>query len=292
MMMNLRQMEIFRAIMLTGSISAAAKLLHVSQPAVSRLIAYTEQRIGLVLFKRIKGRLYPTPEADRLFIEIRTLFQSVERVNEVAEDLVEQRIGHLRIACSSNLGQSLLPKAIKAFSDKHPLPHIIMHTSAPQVMLQELLSQQVELGVAFLPISHPNLESVRLYENRIIAILPKGHKLSEKPVLQIADFLGESLIGYCSDIPFGGLVRQMFDNARQLSCAKIEVQQVHVACALVEAGLGVALVDEQTVANSNWTNLVARPIEPAMSAPVHVFWRLYTPLSRNAQTFIEILRNI
>lgn len=131
MMMNLRQMEIFRAIMLTGSISAAAKLLHVSQPAVSRLIAYTEQRIGLVLFKRIKGRLYPTPEADRLFIEIRTLFQSVERVNEVAEDLVEQRIGHLRIACSSNLGQSLLPKAIKTFSDKHPLPHIIMHTSAP-----------------------------------------------------------------------------------------------------------------------------------------------------------------
>ncbi|CAJ3076526.1 LysR family transcriptional regulator [Burkholderia pseudomallei] len=63
MRLNLRQIEVFRAIMLTGSISGAAKLLHVSQPAVSRLISYAEQRLGLALFERIKGRLYPTPEA-------------------------------------------------------------------------------------------------------------------------------------------------------------------------------------------------------------------------------------
>ncbi|NOJ99318.1 LysR family transcriptional regulator, partial [Corallococcus coralloides] len=69
MRLNLKQIEVFRAIMLTGSISGAAKLLHVSQPAVSRLIGYTEQRLGLSLFERIKGRLYPTPEARHLFIE-------------------------------------------------------------------------------------------------------------------------------------------------------------------------------------------------------------------------------
>lgn len=63
MRINLRQIEVFRAIMMTGSISGAAKLLNVSQPAISRLISYTETRVGLVLFERIKGRLYPTPEA-------------------------------------------------------------------------------------------------------------------------------------------------------------------------------------------------------------------------------------
>lgn len=86
MKLNLRQIEVFRAIMLSGSISGASKLLFVSQPAVSRLIAYTEQRLGLMLFERIKGRLYPTPEARRLFVEVTALYQNVQRVNEVADN--------------------------------------------------------------------------------------------------------------------------------------------------------------------------------------------------------------
>ena len=61
MKINLRQIEVFRAIMLTHSMSGAAKALHVSQPAISRLVSHTEQRLGLKLFERIKGRLYPTP---------------------------------------------------------------------------------------------------------------------------------------------------------------------------------------------------------------------------------------
>ena len=89
MKLNLRQIEVFRAIMLSGSISGASKLLFVSQPAVSRLIAYTEQRLGLMLFQRIKGRLYPTPEARRLFVEVTALYQNVQRVNEVADNLAE-----------------------------------------------------------------------------------------------------------------------------------------------------------------------------------------------------------
>jgi DNA-binding transcriptional LysR family regulator len=110
--LNLRQIEVFRATMLTGSISGAAKLLHVSQPAVSRLISTTEQRLGLLFFQRIKGRLYPTPEAQRLFQAVDVVYQGVERVNEVAEDLVGNRMGHLRIACNPSLGQLLIPHAV------------------------------------------------------------------------------------------------------------------------------------------------------------------------------------
>ena len=118
MKLNLRQIEVFRAIMLSGSISGASKLLYVSQPAVSRLIAYTEQRLGLQLFERIKGRLYPTPEARRLFEEVSTLYQSVQRVNEVAENLAHNREGHIRIACSPSIGQSLMPLAVAHFTQR------------------------------------------------------------------------------------------------------------------------------------------------------------------------------
>src|SRR3954471_3643596 len=87
---NLRQIEVFRAVMVAQSISGAAKALHVSQPAVSRLISYTEQRVRLTLFERIKDRLYPTPEARRLFEEVGAVYNSVQRVNQVAEELITQ----------------------------------------------------------------------------------------------------------------------------------------------------------------------------------------------------------
>lgn len=77
MKMNLRQIEVFRAVMLTGSISGASKLLFVSQPAISRLMAHTEQRLGLTLFVRTKGRLHPTPEARRLPGEVNAVYEGV-----------------------------------------------------------------------------------------------------------------------------------------------------------------------------------------------------------------------
>ena len=87
MALNLRQIEVFRAIMITGSISGAARFLSVSQPAISRLLAYTEDRLALRLFERVRGRVQPTPEAKRLFREVEHIHEGVTRVNELAEEL-------------------------------------------------------------------------------------------------------------------------------------------------------------------------------------------------------------
>ncbi|KAG1252851.1 hypothetical protein G6F65_017734 [Rhizopus arrhizus] len=195
--------------MLSGSISGASKLLFVSQPAVSRLIAYTEQRLGLMLFQRIKGRLYPTPEARRLFVEVTALYQNVQRVNEVADNLAENREGQLRLSCSPSLGQSLLPRAIAQFRRQFPEVRIVLQTLIPSVMLQSLLTQQVELGVAYMPVDHPSLAWQPLYENRIVAVLPKGHALAGRKQVTVKDLVDEPLIGYSADIPFGMLINKL-----------------------------------------------------------------------------------
>ena len=96
--MNLRQIEVFRAVMLAGSVSGAAQLLHVSQPAVSRLISYTESCLGFALFQRLRGRLHPTPEAHKLFSEVEVLYQGVQRINGLAGDMANQADGVLRVA--------------------------------------------------------------------------------------------------------------------------------------------------------------------------------------------------
>lgn len=292
MKLNLRQIEVFRAIMLSGSISGASKLLFVSQPAVSRLIAYTEQRLGLMLFQRIKGRLYPTPEARRLFVEVTALYQNVQRVNEVADNLAENREGQLRLSCSPSLGQSLLPRAIAQFRRQFPEVRIVLQTLIPSVMLQSLLTQQVELGVAYMPVDHPSLAWQPLYENRIVAVLPKGHALAGRKQVTVKDLVDEPLIGYSADIPFGMLINKLFGGGDAQPEPRIEVQQAHVACALVQAGAGVALVDEITVAGPIWSDVVTVPIVGTVNAPVNVFHLQLQPLSRLAQAFIQVLHTM
>lgn len=278
--------------MLTGSISGAAKLLHVSQPAVSRLISYTEQRLGLSLFERIKGRLYPTPEARRLFTEVNVVYQGVQRVNEVADDLIENRMGHLRIACSPNLGQSLIPRAIALFYERFPDVRIILHTLLPNILLQAVLTQQVDMGIAFMQETHPNVQIRPIHENRIVAALPVGHPLAQRDTLHVRDLVDQPFIGYGSDIPFGQLVRKMFVDADCTLRIKTEVQQAHVACALVQAGVGIALIDELTIGGPAWSNMVVRPVEPAVAAPVSVIHAMLEPLSRTAQAFIATLETL
>ncbi|SFC77553.1 DNA-binding transcriptional regulator, LysR family [Polaromonas sp. OV174] len=292
MKLNLRQIEVFRAIMLSGSISGAAKLLHVSQPAVSRLISYTEQRLGLSLFARIKGRLYPTPEARRLFEEVGALYQSVQRVNEVAENLAENRVGKLRIACSPSLGLSLMPRAIAAFGQRYPEVRIVLNTLIPTMMLQALLTQQIEFGVAYMPVIHPSLEARLLYENRIVAVLPDSHPLASRTSISPHDLINEPLIGYSNDIPLEQLVRQLFAGEEMQPTPKIEVQQAHVACAMVQAGVGVALVDEITVRGPIWSNVVVVPVDASVSAPINVFHVMLEPQSRLAQEFIALLETL
>jgi len=289
MKMNLRQIEVFRAVMLTGSISAASKLLYVSQPAISRLMSHTEQRLGLELFRRVKGRLYPTPEARRLLGEVNAVYEGIERVNEIAEDLATNRTGSLRISCSPNLGQTVLPRAIASFRAVHPAVRIVVRTQIPGNMLRALLSGQAELAVSNMPLTHPNLESRLLVKNPMVALVPAGHRLSGRSYVRPAELAGEPLIGYGADVPFGLLVREMFGSDSDDIDMRIEVEQAHVARALAQAGAGIALVDAVTVFGQDWPNIVAIPIRTKVNASVQIFNVQSEPLSRLSLEFAEVL---
>lgn len=278
--------------MLTGSISGAAKLLDVSQPAVSRLISTTEQRLGLVFFQRIKGRLYPTPEAQRLFQAVDVVYQGVERVNEVAEDLVENRMGHLRIACNPSLGQLLIPQAVKRFYERVPDVRISVHTFLPSVLLQSVLTQQVELGVSISQEAHPNIQVLPLYENPLVVALPAQHPLTAKKSIHVRDILQEPFVGYGADTSIGRLVRKMFLEEGITLHAKVEVQQVHVACAFVQAGIGISIIDSLSARSPIWPDMVIRPLKPQASAPVSVIHGIFSPPSRLAQEFLATLEEL
>jgi len=289
MKMNLRQIEVFRAVMLTGSISGASKLLYVSQPAISRLMSHTEQRLGLELFRRTKGRLYPTPEARRLLGEVNVVYEGIERVNEIAEDLAANRTGSLRITCSPNLGQTVLPRAIASFRAAHPAVRVVVRTQIPGNMLRALLSGQVDLAVSNMPLAHPNLEARLLVKNAIVALVPVGHRLATRNWVRPAELIGEDLIGYGPDVPFGLLVHEMFGNEGNQPDMRVQVEQAHVARALAQAGAGIALVDAMTVFGQSWPNIVAVPVRTKVNASVQIFHVQTEPLSRLSLEFVDTL---
>ena len=290
--MNLRQIEVFRAIMLTGGISDAARSLNVSQPNVSRLIRHTEDRLGIKLFERIKGRLYPTAEALTLHEEVEKAYSGIRLVREMAQDLALSRIGRLRLVCSPSLGLALIPNAITAFRAARPGLRIGLEILPQAALLERVLTHQADLGISMFPSDHPNLEVETLCRGRLVCVLPAGHVLAEKRVVTPADIAGQALISYDRDTPQGQLIDQAFASERVPRDIAVEVRFGHTACALVQAGAGVALVDEFSVTGGTFPELTVRPFRPEKWFDLSIVRDRLRPLSRAAEGFGTALRQI
>jgi len=290
MQLNLRQIEVFRAVMTAGSISGAAKLLYVSQPAVSRLLSHTEQRLGFGLFERVKGRLYPTPEARQLFKEVEAVYDGVRRVEELANELAEKRSGILHLVSSPSIGHMLIPMAITAFHQTHPEVKVTFQPLTVVPLTQMLLEHRADLGAVILPSQHPNLSSEPIGQGDLVVIFPYSHPLASRSMLTIEDLLPYSLVSYRSETPFGTLVEQMFQEAGYARRVAIEVSSPHNACSLVKAGGGIAIVDEFS-AHSAAGDFVVRPIAHTKTLAIHLVQSRFEPLSQLAQDFAHVLRD-
>jgi len=292
MQINLRQVEVFRAIMVTGTVSGAAKLLCVSQPGVSRMISHTEKRIGIKLFERIKGRLYPTPEARRLFVEVKAVYQGIQRINDVANDLVEKTSGSLQLITSPSMGETLIPIALARFRAKFPQVRVSLITESSAPLVQRLLTQQSAIGVAMFSLDHPNILQRRLFEDHLVVVLPENHPLAAHATVDVHDLSTEPLIGYAPDTPMGTLIQQLFESANLLVRPSIEVRLTHIACALVQAGLGIAIADEVAVYGQIWPGVVTRPLTPHIPMDINLLYSKYEPLSQIARDFIDVLMQL
>ncbi|MDB5913310.1 MAG: transcriptional regulator, LysR family-like protein, partial [Ramlibacter sp.] len=146
--LNLRQIEVFRAIMLAGSVSGAGRMLHVSQPAISRMLSLTEDRLGFKLFERQRTRLFPTPEARRLFIEVEGLYEGMERVNDLARNLARSGSGSLRIVASASYGERLIPMTLQRLVQRNPGAQLSFRNVTYDELAARFLTGDADIGVS------------------------------------------------------------------------------------------------------------------------------------------------
>jgi DNA-binding transcriptional LysR family regulator len=198
----------------------------------------------------------------------------------------------LRIACSPSLAYALMPMAIASFAQRHPNVKVTLESILAEPLADAVLTQRVDLAVAIVPLQHPRIQTHRLFRNRIVAVLPPGHPLAARKRLRVTDLRNERVIGYSPETPLAHAIGRLYDGARLAPRWVAEVKQTHIACAMAQQGLGIALVDEQAQLGGAWPALQMRELTPTIDLQVRLGYSRYEPLSAIVQDFIEELKSL
>jgi len=287
--MNARQLEIFRAIMREGTITAAANALAVSQPAISKVLLHLESQLGYALFDRIGGRLVPTMEAHLLYADVDRVFRQMEALKSLARDVGANKIGLLRIGVTLSLAYSVLPSVLAAFRIRHPEVKIHLHTLPKREIAEALQLGDIDLAVTLSPILAPTVRVETLSEVPVVAILPKDDALAAERFITPALLDGRSLISYSSHAEIGAALDGVFAAAGRTRDVAIQIASSVGALPLVREGVGIALVDGLSIWHS-FEGIIARPFLPKVTTNVSLSINEARPESRFSQPFVACLR--
>jgi DNA-binding transcriptional LysR family regulator len=289
--MNARQLEIFRAIMRDGTLTAAANSLGISQPAASKFLHHLEDQLGYTLFDRIGGRLVPTMEANLLFADADRVFREIEALKSLARDIGAQKIGLLRLGISLAVTYSVLPKALLRFRARHPEVKVHLHALPKREIAEALLLGDIDLAVTLSVIDAPTVRSEILSDVPIVAVMRADDPLGSKASIGPADLENLPLISYGAHSEIGAAMDAAFASCGRRREVAIQIASSVGAVPLVREGLGIALVDG-LVAWHGFEGLVARPFEPQIAMQMVAATNDARPASRFVRPFLATLRAV
>jgi len=287
--MNARQIEVFRAVMRQGSITAAAEALNVSQPAVSKVLRHFESQIGYRLFERVGGRLVATAEAHLLFRDADRIFREIEVLKNFSNRIRDKRLGLLRIAASAPPTFALLPAAISRFRRRNPGTRLVLRTLPAEEVSERLLIGDIDLSITMTAILQPNVRSETIGHAEFVVLMHRDSPLAALDVVRPEDLADQSLISYGSTPAVGRMLDQQFEKCGLKRDVHIEVMLSISAAPLVAQGLGVALVDGLVPWQDLWPLLV-RPFRPRSLFDIYLGTNIILPQSRFIREFTRDLQ--
>jgi DNA-binding transcriptional LysR family regulator len=278
--MNFRQLETFRAVMVSGSASRASELLGITQPAVSRSIAELEETVGFALFDRVRGRLVPTPEGQLFFKDVAASFSGMDRLRSTAARIRDFGSGSLRVASLAALGSTLVPRAIRAFRKIQPNVAITLQVQLSSSVRELVANQHFDIGLAADEVDLSGVEHRTFQSSRAVCAIPPKHRLAKKEVIRPEDLDGEPFIALSPE----DRTRARFAAALEAAGSKpqivVETPFSATVCALALEGVGVGLVSPPSTDGFAERGLVFRKLEPAIYFNTYLLFR---PDSQRAQ---------
>jgi DNA-binding transcriptional LysR family regulator len=282
--MRLRHIEVFHAIMQVGTISGAAQVLHISQPAVTKVLQHAELHLGMQLFERVRGKLYPRPEAHRLFIETEKLNRDLQGIRRLAASLKGRAVETVRLVSTPTIAVSVLPDAMTIWRRDYPHTRCELATHHTSEIVNTLRLGEADLALSLQDPRHPGIVAEPIAEGVMTVLAPRG-SWSEAECGQPVSAAGLSgeLIGHADNDPLGELLVAACEAQGIHPVFRTVVQTYQIARSLVEAGTGMAVVDPFTASAALDAKVQRRPWAPAIPVQLFLLTASDAPLSHGAR---------
>lgn len=258
--LTLRQIEVIRAVMMTGTISGAAEMLNVSAPGVSRLVRHTEESLGIRLFERKAGLFVPSVEASRVFDHLREVYKGVANLQSAVGALQKGEDVRLAFAAAPSIAQFIAARVLKRVRGRYEDLFIDLNILKIEETVDYLLLERGEFVVMSSAVQNAAIENEQIAEGRLVVILPEGHALADQREIAVTDLRGQPLIGVDPSDPYGALLAKPFIDAGLAVDHAMRGRFAQTVVSLVRHGLGVAVIDEFSVAEVYMPGLVRRPL--------------------------------
>jgi DNA-binding transcriptional LysR family regulator len=288
--MNLRQLEIFSAVMRCRTTIAAAEDLSMSQSAVSNAIKHMEDQLGFKLFERVNNRLVPTQEAKILLEEAEPLFMQQQALNQRAADLKAGRIGRIRIAATAELSESILPPAMMQFMTAHPSVYLSLDTRPLSNVLDAVETGLVDVGFGMEVHERHGLALRSLAELTSVCVCQTDSPLTLLPFVTPVDLRDQKLIAPQTSNGIGILIAEAFAKSAVPYAPTVEVRFLNVAARLVQEKWGVALLDQLTASSGRYSDLAIRPFRPLIRLSLSAILPKHRLPSLLVNDFMSILQ--
>jgi DNA-binding transcriptional LysR family regulator len=289
--MRARQLEVFTAVMRAGTVTGAARMLNISQPALSQVLKHTEDDLGFLLFAREKGRLQPTPEALELYPEAERLFAGLEGIRRKTTDLRKGRAGLVRIAASAPPSMSILPRALEALRAKHPNIQLRAHVAPLSTLITMLRAGDATLALALDDQMPLDIGAEVLDQTSFCCLLPPGSSLADADEIALRDLSSQTVISYRSNTR----PRDELDKAALAQGLRfqpdLEIDSSISAVGFVQAGLGIAVVDS-LLPWHQFPNLTMRPLADSPTFPLSLLTLKDRQIAQADQFMVDEVRAI
>lgn len=287
--LNFRQIEAFRAVMQTGTTTAAAAMLHTTQSCVSRLLSQIQHATQLKLFDIHKGRLRPTREAHQLFDTVQRHFMGLDRIEQSVAALRKSGAGSLRVGCTPALGLSVMPKVIHAFSRLHPDVHVNVQTVGAHPLRDGLLHGLYDVALTTSKINDPQVQAFSLHCANAVCVVHPKHPLAQRERLHVRDLQDQLLLTLNADDEIQQQFQRMLTQHHIEAVATIETSYSVTICMMAVQGMGVGIVNPY-VASVFQRELKILALLPHSPVEVSMAFSPQSAPSRVTEAFAELLR--
>lgn len=285
---KLRTLEIFRLFASTENVTETARLMGISQPAVSQILRDLEAQIGLSLFTRVGNRLQVSAEGREILPDVERLIHQMSHLRTRVDDLRNEKGGHLSIASVPTMIEAIIPRAIAAFRKDRPHVQLKVGSFTAADVFRQVRLEQADIGLTFLPINDTGVLIEPLLKTAMVCMLLPDHPLAKKKTLTPDDLKDQTIIAQGPETPPGYVLRNFLESSGLSNMTYLQVNQAGVAQPLAAHGLGIALAHPLGLSPS--AALVAVPFSPKVELTLAVLRPKFATPSRIVSRFVSLVR--